>query len=346
MNMTDRTGSSNNLQPHLSASETNIYAAHDLANPTNLSEIIQSEYKISVPFFNGSFEDAKRAAQSLNRYLIVYLHCPTHEKTSSFVKNVLHDAKVMSTLRDTAVIYGASVMDREGHRLSMELHATTYPFVAVLYQRALVMRLQGVHARGMFLAEWKKCTDLWDGVVAEETSLRADRELREREQRRAEEREAADRERLARVRQEALDKQERERAVEAAARRRSEEEVQQDAQRLDEEARRASTRQTNQDAARARLPAEPPSDVESERVTQINLRCPSGRQYFRRFWRTDWVESLYDFALSVDDYDGGEVQLLVGIPPKPLVWTDGVTKFNDVPSLTPRVTVLMRSKSK
>lgn len=320
------------------------------------TDYILNNYGVSIPFFNGTFDEAKREAQQSAKYLVVYLHCPTHENTHAFLTSVLGDDEVIAHFSENTVLFGASVMDRPGYRLSLDLHATTYPFVGVLFKRAVIMRLQGPYLKQEFLQQWKVCTDAWDGAVAEEVSFRFEREARERarlvEENAMSEMERADMERLAQF--EAEEKAQRELQEkaqrEAETKRKAEEEeaaarAKEEARKQAEQAERERVKATAQQAAAVRLPPEPPADANAQEVVLISVKSLSGKQHQRRFWRTDLVEHLMDFAVSLDEYDGSEVSLVTGFPPAVLQWEAGRTRFGDVRSLCPRAVVLMRRVS-
>lgn len=191
--------------------------------------------------------------------------------------------------------------------------------------------------------------DHWDGHLAEEALLRQDREKKERarleEEQRALEMQSVDRERLRQheAREEERRARERERRREEERRERERKEAE-EAQREREEAeeRRRVQLQRERAAAQARLPPEPSSDAAASTVACISLKSTSGTQYQRRFFYTDKLSCLRDYAMTLDEYNGSDFQLVAGYPPRPLE-LDGNKTFGEVPTLLPRAVVLMRN---
>lgn len=319
----------------------------------SLVEEIEKIYGVNIPSFPGSLVEARRAADEGLKYFMIYLHCPTHASTETFIQSVLGDPEVVETLRNQVVLYSSSVMEEEGWRLSKELSVTTYPALVTVFQRAIVMRLQGPYTKEELLAEWSVCTSNWDGVVAEQISLRHERAMQaaalSAENTQVEAMELADMERLAafeaeerateaRRQQEAQERENKLRAEhEAAERLKAENAARQVAEavaKAEAERRRA--------AAAAVLTAEPPEGSPGCDIAVVNLKALNGRQYLRRFWRTDRVDSILAFAESLPEHDGVELTLVMGFPPVPLSWAKGKTTIKEVKDLYPRAVVLVR----
>ncbi|EPY15457.1 hypothetical protein STCU_12012 [Strigomonas culicis] len=183
--------------------------------PPSLQQELLEDYGVNVPLFDGTVEAAQQLAQEDIHYVVLYMHCPTHEDTGDFVRDVLADDGVLAQFAECAVLVGCSVLTPEGDALAQRLQLTTYPALVVLFKRRVILTLAGHFATAAaVLQEWRACRDMWDGAVAEEVSFRAERQGRE-EARRREEQHVADME--ARDRQ-LLDQLERE-AAEAAAQR-------------------------------------------------------------------------------------------------------------------------------
>ncbi|KAG5466774.1 hypothetical protein LSCM1_00951 [Leishmania martiniquensis] len=325
---------------------------------------VEKRYKLKVPFFQGTLEEAKRHAQHDSRYLVLYLHSPRHENTEAYLREVLAADEIIALLHESSVLFGVSVADTEGTLLAEELGAHAFPFVAALVGNTVVLRLQGYHSRETFRREWRLCTDDWDAHLAEGIVLAAEREERERariaEAEAASAMEAADRAIL----EELLRKEEDERRAalgrEAAAQQAAEEraaaerlEAEEKARQAAEEARKRALEEERQrqrelakQAAKCQLHDEPSIDVTTDEMVQISVRCPSGNHYDRRFLRSDLVDQLVLFVLTLDELadatDASTVRFVTGFPPAPLVWREGETRFGDVKSLCPRAVVLLR----
>ncbi|CCW69403.1 unnamed protein product [Phytomonas sp. Hart1] len=314
-----------------------------------LRKDIQSSYGVHVPFFKGSLSEARQKAQSDNKYLVIYLHCPTHENTETFVKSVLGDDEVIAHFIENSLLYGSSVMEQEGHKLSIELGIVTYPSVVVYLKGTVVLKLQGLHTKAKFLEEWRVCTGMWDCIVAEEVSLCFERKERERIRLQDEEAtsamEKADIERLERL---ADEEKMREAEMRATEERATKEAVQREKEEMEavqqqrEEMEKVRLIETRRAQAMARLPAEPPAGTNPNLVALISLKTLSGKQEKRCFLRTDHVDCILDFATSLEEKDEEKLKLITGFPPTELQWIPGVTTIGEIPSLYPRAVVLLR----
>ncbi|CAJ1036332.1 putative UBX domain containing protein [Leishmania utingensis] len=325
---------------------------------------VEKRYKLKVPFFQGTLEEAKRHAQHDSRYLVLYLHSPQHENTEAYLREVLATDEIIALLHESSVLFGASVADAEGTLLAEELGAHAFPFVAALVGNTVVLRLQGYHSRETFCREWRLCTDDWDGHLAEGVVLAAEREAREQariaEAEAASAMEAADRAMLEKL----LRKEEEERRAaaerEAAAQRAAEERVAAERLEAEDRARQAAEearqraleeerqrqRESAKQAAKSQLHDEPSTDLATHETVQISVRCPSGKHYDRRFLRSDLVDQLTFFVMTLDELadatDASTVRFVTGFPPAPLEWREGETCFGDMKSLCPRAVVLLR----
>lgn len=333
----------------------------------SFADTVRAAYNINAPFFDGTFEAARRHADDEVAYLVIYLHCPTHEYTRQFAKSVLGDDEVIEHLTEkNAVLFGASVAEWAGWRLAQELQVTTFPSVVVVFRKTLVLRLQGHFTKSQFLHEWAACTDMWDGELAQELSGRLERTFRQHarnaEEAALSEMELADIARLADVDRELEERREAARLAAAEQTRREAEAAAAAAEEREamERAARESARRSAEEleqrkmAARlaqeaaTRLPPEPPADAAATTaahdVASVSLRTLQGKQHQRRFYRSALVDALLDFAVAMEGegYDGGALKLVTGFPPKALQWVPGLTRIADVTDLCPRAVVIVR----
>ncbi|RNF20190.1 UBX domain containing protein [Trypanosoma conorhini] len=310
---------------------------------TSFANDVFCEYGVELPIVHETLDAARREAQRRGLYLLVYVHSPTHEDTAEFLTQVMSSPQLRELVGTRLVLFGASVLELEGRRLEAELQVTTFPFLALLLKRTAVLKLKGLLSAEAVVKNLQMAFDHWDGRLAEEVHLRLEREEKERARREEELRAHAmqelDRERIRLYEEQLRERREREerqrREVEAA------EEAQQ--QRRQEEAQRRSRAEALQAAAAARLPQEPPADADPSTVAFISLKSLRGTQHHRRFYRSDKLRHLRDYAMSLADYTGGGFRLVAGYPPRPLE-LDGDKTFGDVPSLLPRAVVLMRGE--
>lgn len=329
-----------------------------------LTEEVKQRYGLTIPFFEGTLEEAQRAAVQTAKYLILYLHSPYHENTEEYLREVLGSDEIIALLSESCILYGISVAEKRGHQLANEIGAHAFPFVAALFRRKVILRLQGYHTRDIFRHEWGLCTEDWDTCMAEEISFVTEREARE-QARVAEEAadskmEAADRAILEELQRKeeatrvAAAAQEAAAAKAAAERAEAEQREKEERERqAAEEARQRALeeiRQQQKEAAKEQaselLHEEPTAEVPAEQTVQISVRCPSGKQYHRRFLRRDLVDQLSLFVLTLDELadatDASTVRFVTGFPPAPLEWEQGLTTFGDMKSLCPRAVVLLR----
>ncbi|EJW74231.1 hypothetical protein WUBG_14862, partial [Wuchereria bancrofti] len=89
-----------------------------------------------INFFSGSYEDAINECKNSLRFMIVYLHNPSHESCERFVRETLLSYQMKQFLdRNEILLWGVSVRSQEGYKVSMALRESTYPFLALLCMR-------------------------------------------------------------------------------------------------------------------------------------------------------------------------------------------------------------------
>merc|ERR1712223_1909191 len=99
-------------------------------------------------------EKAKKDLQ----FLLVYLHCPSHQDTNEFCERVICSPELTNFASEQNVIFWACSVDSgEGYRVSEALHESTYPFLAVIVLRQnrmmIVGRLEGAPPNPVIIAE-------------------------------------------------------------------------------------------------------------------------------------------------------------------------------------------------
>ena len=114
----------------------------------------QSKYSGSdLTFHSGSYSRALEEAKRDLRFLLVYLHCPSHQDTHSFCREVLASTDFTNFVTNLNVmVWGCSVDTPEGYRVSQALRESTYPFLALIVLRQnrmmVVGRVEGVISGG------------------------------------------------------------------------------------------------------------------------------------------------------------------------------------------------------
>uniref|UniRef100_A0A183EN07 UAS domain-containing protein n=1 Tax=Gongylonema pulchrum TaxID=637853 RepID=A0A183EN07_9BILA len=70
-----------------------------------------------IQFFNGSYDDALNECKVSLRFMIVYLHNPSHEACERFVRETLLSQPMKLFLeRNDIVLFGVSVRSQEGYK--------------------------------------------------------------------------------------------------------------------------------------------------------------------------------------------------------------------------------------
>ena len=88
------------------------------------------------PLYEATYSQALERAKQDLRFLLVYLHCPSHQDTDDFCRNVICSPELTNFASEQNVIlWACSVDSGEGYRVSEALHESTYPFLAVIVLR-------------------------------------------------------------------------------------------------------------------------------------------------------------------------------------------------------------------
>ncbi|KAG8346893.1 UBX domain [Trypanosoma vivax] len=313
----------------------------------SIASEIQSRSGLRLHVASGSLEEARREALDRGVYLLVYLHCPTHENTNTFIDDVLQNTPLREILETRFVFFASSVMEETGHRLALDFEATTFPCLFVQFRHRTLLKVQGLLAPDDLLRHFTLMFDHFDSHLAAEVVLRNEREARLRRQAEEEQRlldmEAVDRERIRQY-----EEKNRARRAQLLASVMSSEVTMRE-QLMVEEATELGEicKELTEGCVRyersqvlLRLPPEPPKDADPSTVVTISIRSLCGKQHRRRFYRTDSLGSLRDYAISLEDYNGSGFDLITGYPPRPLE-TDGNKSIGEVPLLLPSAVVLM-----
>mmetsp|Transcript_20432 Transcript_20432/g.34417 ORF Transcript_20432/g.34417 Transcript_20432/m.34417 type:complete len:455 (+) Transcript_20432:83-1447(+) len=270
----------------------------------------------SLQLVRTSYSQAVRQAHGESKFLLVYLHSPLHDDTNRFCSQVLNSDRVKRLINGSSgvineqddpaadssnenpptseiVAWAGQVWDPEAYNLSIDLHATSFPFLALLVCQSersvrVLDRIQG------YIDSDSLVERLQHSITATRTEI--DRIRNEQIVRSAEAnlRVEQDREYLEAMETDRQQQQAAQRQREAEERAAEEEEQ----RRQLEEAVALST-QLNREAAiakkRANLQRDTPSGSDS---AVIRFQLPQGTKVSQTFWKTDTVELLYDF-LSV-----------------------------------------------
>jgi FAS-associated factor 2 len=99
-------------------------------------------------FSDSSYQNAVAQAFQNSRFLLVYIHSPMHEDTSRFCRQVLCTQTFSNFVDNEMMMWAGQVWDAEAYSLSIQLRATTFPFLALLVCQSdkvvqIVRRFQG-----------------------------------------------------------------------------------------------------------------------------------------------------------------------------------------------------------
>lgn len=262
-------------------------------------EMFGARYGVELPFHRGSYSQALDEAKKELKFLIVYVHCASHQDTDRFCRQTLASQEMADFLSDK-ILFGCSLDSKEGYRVSQALRVNAYPVLAVIVLRQNRMMIVG--RQEGHCGDAQRLVDRFNAVVADNEAFvvaaRADRAERDMNQAIRQEQDAAFQETL---RQD----QEKERKKREAEEAKREEEARRQAALKSAEERKAKIRQAKIELA-SKVPREP-EQGEPDAV-RIVLKLPGGQRLERRFNRQrDDLQTLYFYVFvhpdSPDDFD-------------------------------------------
>lgn len=259
----------------------------------------QEDEEDRVPFHTGSYSRALEDAKRDLRFLLVYLHCPSHQDTDEFCRTTLSSPALREFVaRMNVIVWACSVDTPEGSRVSQALRESSYPFLALIVLRQNKMMLVG---RVEGLMETEALCERLEVVIRDNeayiVAASADRAERSINAEIRQEQDAAFQETLR------MD-QERERlkreAEEAKLRAEEEERARQQA-----EIERKEQIHRQKIELASEIPDEPSAD-EPEAV-RIVIKLPEGQRLERRFFKHQSLKYLYYYVFchpdSPDEFD-------------------------------------------
>uniref|UniRef100_A0A0N4ZKL0 UBX domain-containing protein n=1 Tax=Parastrongyloides trichosuri TaxID=131310 RepID=A0A0N4ZKL0_PARTI len=243
----------------------------------------------TVPFINNTYNEAVKISRNELKFLLIYLHSPSHQSTDTFCKNVLTNEIFIKYLKDNNILlWGASVKTSEGYKVAMALRENVFPYLGVIAMKeqkmVLVQRITGV------LDVSEVINFLEFGIernkrffeIAKMEKIQREREvqLRKDQEREYQRTLAADR----------AKKNERERKeTEKAERERKEKEAQ------EKELSKQKRLEAKINEIRNIIPEEPEKDAQN--IVTVNIRYPNGNSFTHRFYEDDSLEKLFYAAL-------------------------------------------------
>ncbi|MCP9257795.1 FAS-associated factor 2-B [Dirofilaria immitis] len=241
-----------------------------------------------IRFFSGSYEDAINECKSSLRFMIVYLHNPSHESCERFVRETLLSYQMKQFLdRNEILLWGVSVRSQEGYKVSMALRENTYPFLGLLCMRetrmVLVLRLEGEYELEPMLYTIQTAVDENRSYL---DAIRNERHQREVNNRILREQEsdyqrslAADRARL-------------------SERKKAENERKMAEMKKYIRKFHAVAIVQKLDAIRMKLASELPPESQAPDCIRVSVRFPNGERFERRFDITNSLELLFNATLA------------------------------------------------
>jgi len=298
---------------------------------------LEANYGNTHPrFISGSFQQACTQSRSEFKFLIVYLHSPMHQNTSSFCRNTLCTEMIADFFNEHFLCWAGSISYAEPYKVSNMLGASTYPFLAVICNNAAALtgsamamldRIEGLIEPEDLMARLTQILESHGPILA---ASRIEIEERQENRNIIQEQDRAFLESLA-------EDEARERRQQEEQRRlfQEQEEQEREAQR---ERNKVQEREKRREMCRQRLPSEPlPSE---EGITQLVIRLTDGSRLQRRFKVMDKLQTVFDFVDStsneVESYD-----LLTNFPRK--VFSDPHMTLQEA-GLTPQAALFVQEK--
>uniref|UniRef100_A0A914ZMP7 UBX domain-containing protein n=1 Tax=Parascaris univalens TaxID=6257 RepID=A0A914ZMP7_PARUN len=236
-----------------------------------------------IQWCDAPYSDALNECKNSLRFMIVYLHNPSHEATDRFVRGTLLSQQMRQFVeRNDILMWGASIRSQEGYKVSMALRENTYPFLGLICMRehhmAMVLRLEGEYELEPMLYSLQTAIDenrLYLNAIREEREQReANNRIRREQEVEYQRGLEADRARLDQLRRAESERQ-------LAAKKEAETRLK---QRLKKEKLRE---------IRSRMARELPSETNSAEHVRVSVRFPSGDRFERRFDLDDSLEMLF-----------------------------------------------------
>lgn len=260
-------------------------------------EVFESSYGTRHPvFYRGAYSASLAEAKKDLKFLLVYLHSPSHQDTPDFCKNILIHPEVVSYItRNNLLFWSSSIESAEGHRASLALREHSYPFLALIVLKdnrmVVVRRWEGLRA---IMSVEALLGQLQQGIEDNEAALhaaRAEREERNMNQIIRQQQDQDYQESLELDRKKEQQKQEEKRKKEEEERLRKQKES-------DEKDKRNRLIALREESGR-KLEPEPeegPSDPSD--VIRVLIKLPDGTRLERRFLRQTSIKYLYFFVFS------------------------------------------------
>ncbi|VDD96714.1 unnamed protein product [Enterobius vermicularis] len=236
-----------------------------------------------ICWMNSSYSDALNECKRNLRFMLVYLHNPSHEACDRFVREKLLTRQMKELIdQNNIVLWGASVRTQEGYKVSMALRENTYPFLGLICMRdnrmVMVLRIEGEYDLESMV--------LYIQTAIDENQIHLNAIRQERQQREAD----------SRIRREQEADYQRGLAADRAKmdEKRKEELARKQAIEKAEEEKRLLERKLERFAEiKERLKKEIPTESEDSDSVRVNVRFPCGARFERKFSLDESLEVLF-----------------------------------------------------
>ncbi|KAI9012587.1 hypothetical protein CLU79DRAFT_770033 [Phycomyces nitens] len=269
-------------------------------DPQVLAREFQSEYEEKYGtthpnFFQGGYSQALEVARRELRFLWVILQCDDHDATPKFCSETLASEELLAFLdTNNVLVWGGNVRNSEANRVSNTLHATTYPFSAVIALQppigpsassmTVLERFEGFSSATDLVAKWEAVLQRHGGAL---NRLRMERDQRDVERRLRQEQDKAYHDSL---------KADQEKERKAREEREAEKEAEKEAERLEQV--RLDNIQKRLQYIRylcSKLEDEPGAGYEGK-VARLSFRLENGDRVIRKFRADLPIEAIYEFV--------------------------------------------------
>lgn len=260
-------------------------------------------------FFNGTYNQALDEAKRELKCLLVYLHSDSHEDTEEFCRTILTNQQFIDFLTQNQLIFWSSSVEySEGHRVSVQLRESTYPYLALIglkqNRMVVIKKFEGKTTIESLLTQLKLSID------STADSLRLAREEREERNMNQLIRQQQDEAFAESLR---ADQEKERKKTEEKNKKEAEERAKKDKE-LEANQRKERLLELRESLVNA-IPPEP--DTNDSNATKIVIKLPNGTRLERRFLKTQSVKYLYYFVFCNKE-SPLNFQIRTNFPPRDL----------------------------
>lgn len=276
-----------------------------------------------VAFHTGSYSRALEEAKRDLKFLLVYLHSPSHQDTKSFCQDTLASPGLAEFIANmNVIVWACSVDTTEGYRVSQALRESSYPFLALIVLRQNKMMVVGRVEGYMNLESLTERLEVVirdnEAYIVAASAERAERNIN------AEIRQEQDAAFQATLR---LDQERERQKLEAEEAKRHEEEAEKARIQADIDRKENIARQKIELASE--IPDEPP--VNEPTAVRIVIKLPEGQRLERRFHKSQSLKYLYYYVFCHPD-SPDEFDITTNFPRKVLDCKPAESADHDPPS--------------